>query len=652
MSIGIYKYKHLPDLANFVLGEHVEEFCNQQLQLSRQFNVPLLKFLTGFSDAQLLELTKISVIEVLTYLANNDAENQILHSLQKWNLNRLQIVDKYDIAAEDITLLHYVRGRSLKHFAVVYYNCDIAMLYELLKEIDDFILASTTAAANTYIDNLKDQLHEEEEFRSKLSSALPGFIYVFNIQTKKQTFSNNKLQDVLGYSAEMEQELSNGFYPAIIHPADWNKTIDCRKNYTGNKGSIYSFECRVRALDDSYKWLRYYETVLKTTPDGEASEIIGVAFDISGEKAATEALAMREAQLLEAQSIASIGSFEWDMSSDRSSTSTPEIFKIFELDAMGKFEEFMEHVHPQDLARVQEALNTSFTTGLYECDYRYIKNGHEKIIWSKGVVSLVENKPVKMIGTVQDITTIKRIEAELKAKTIELERSNESLQQFAAVASHDLKEPLRKISISGSKILNAEKGKLSEVSNSALSKIFTSTSRMQRMIDDILEFSFIDADRIKQQTDLEELLMEVKEILSENISNKKATIISDGLPTAFVIASQMRQLFQNLIVNAIKFSREEEPPVIRITHSYYTPGNAADGSRILTISVADNGVGFDETDSERLFDSFYRQHNKIQYEGTGLGLSICKKIVDKHSGSITATSKTGEGATFIITLPQ
>jgi light-regulated signal transduction histidine kinase (bacteriophytochrome) len=254
---------------------------------------------------------------------------------------------------------------------------------------------------------------------------------------------------------------------------------------------------------------------------------------------------------------------------------------------------------------------------------------------------------------VQDITTIKRIEEELRQKTIELEKSNESLQQFAAIASHDLKEPLRKISIFASNVLNAEKDKLTEVSYTSLSKIFESTRRMQRMIDDILQFSFMDANQQKRPTDLEEVLAEVKELLSEAISNKKAAIVSDGLPLAYVIAPEIRQLFQNLIANALKFSKEDEQPKITITHTIFVDKPAASAvNKRLEICITDNGIGFDDSDSEKIFGLFYRLHNKSKFEGSGLGLSICKKIVEKHSGTITAKSKIGKGSTFIIQLPQ
>jgi light-regulated signal transduction histidine kinase (bacteriophytochrome) len=318
-----------------------------------------------------------------------------------------------------------------------------------------------------------------------------------------------------------------------------------------------------------------------------------------------------------------------------------------------KFEHFMQFVHLDDLQKVEDAIKLSLQTGNYECVYRYLRNGKEKVIWSKGAVTIEGGKPIKMVGTVQDVTSIKRIEEELKQKTIELENSNKSLKHFAEIASHDLKEPLRKISIFAAKVLDAEKEKLTQVSHTSLSKIFDSSGRMQRMIDDILLFSSLNGKQEKTTTDLEKVLSEVKDLLSEAISNKKATIISDGLPSASVVAPQISQLFQNLISNALKFSKESEPPVIKISNRMLVDKAAAfNVETLLEVSIADNGIGFDDTDSEQIFDLFYRLHGKSDYEGSGLGLSICKKIVENHSGTITAKSKIGEGSTFIIHLPQ
>ncbi|WP_207494849.1 PAS domain-containing sensor histidine kinase [Aridibaculum aurantiacum] len=650
-SPGLYKYQHLPSFAQFILDGHLYQYSVQQLAYARQYDVPLLKFLSHYSDEELIEITITGITEILNYLAANNAAEFISISTERWLSNQLEIVGKYDITAEDLTLVPHVRGKSFKHYAFKFYN-DPTQIEALLAEIDDFLMATTTTSANTYITIIKDQLHEQEEFRVKLSNALPGFIYVYDVHQEKQTFSNDKLGDLLGYSNEEVASISDNFYRSVIHPVDWEKAFTCRQSHSFVDGSICSFECRMRDTNGNYKWIRFYETSLRTETNGDIREIIGVAFDVTVEKETSEALATREDQLLEAQSIAQIGSFEWFIDGNKSTTNSPEIYKVFEMNELEKFEEFMQHVHRDDYKMVEDAINLSFQTGNYDCIFRYLRNCKEKVIWSRGLVTIEDGKPVKMIGTVQDITTIKRIEEELKQKTLELEKSNESLQKFAAITSHDLKEPLRKIGIFASKILKAEKDKLTEASHTSLQKIFQSIAHMQQMMEDILQFSFIDIHQEKTPTDLENVLSEVKEILSESIADKNAEITSDGLPIANVIAPQVSQLFQNLIANALKFSKPDEPPRITITHSFIVDKPAASTTRqFLEISIADNGIGFDDSDSEKIFGLFFRLHNKNQYEGSGLGLSICKKIVENHSGTITAKSTIGEGSKFIIQLP-
>jgi light-regulated signal transduction histidine kinase (bacteriophytochrome) len=262
-----------------------------------------------------------------------------------------------------------------------------------------------------------------------------------------------------------------------------------------------------------------------------------------------------------------------------------------------------------------------------------------------------------LTGTVQDVTERKKIEQNLLQKTLELELSNSNLEKFAYVASHDLQEPLRKILVHSDLLLNTEKERLSERGKELLEKIISSTSKMKRLIKDILTYSTINPEKKKERVNLQELLKEVKTELEYLITKHKATIISDHLPEANIFPSQIKQLFQNLISNSIKFSKRDVPPVITINHKFIYPEQIsglkmAPASKYLHLEVADNGIGFKKDDAQDIFLLFKRLHSQKEFEGSGLGLAICRKVVENHGGLIEASGNDGEGANFIILLPQ
>jgi light-regulated signal transduction histidine kinase (bacteriophytochrome) len=260
-----------------------------------------------------------------------------------------------------------------------------------------------------------------------------------------------------------------------------------------------------------------------------------------------------------------------------------------------------------------------------------------------------------MTGTIQDITERKQVEETLIRKTLELERSNIQLQEFASIASHDLKEPLRKISMLADMIIATEEKALSDKGKSNLQKITNAALRMQQLIEAVLSYSSVESGVQKQKCSLEALIQEALTNLETRIKETNAIIISDGIPEAEVVPFQIQQLFQNLIANALKFSKKEERPKITITHSFLSPEDVnglpvQQASRYLQIRVSDNGIGFSNDASEKIFGLFQRLHAKSTYEGSGLGLAICRKIVEYHGGAITATSEPNQGATFSVTL--
>jgi PAS domain S-box-containing protein len=245
--------------------------------------------------------------------------------------------------------------------------------------------------------------------------------------------------------------------------------------------------------------------------------------------------------------------------------------------------------------------------------------------------------------TMTDISDRKQSEEKLEALAGELERSNKELEQFAHIASHDLQEPLRKIQAFGNMLVTKNSDKLDEQGKDYILRIQNAAKRMSELIRDLLKYSRV-ATRAEplETVDLEEAVMEVIADLEIRIKRSGANVEVLELPVVKAVKSQMRQLFQNIISNALKFHGEEQPR-IRI-RSQFTDDNCQ-------MFVEDNGIGFDEAYVDRIFMPFPRLHGRSAYEGTGMGLAICRKIVERHGGSIIAKSKPGKGSTFIITLP-
>lgn len=333
---------------------------------------------------------------------------------------------------------------------------------------------------------------------------------------------------------------------------------------------------------------------------------------------------------------------------------------------------WIDVVHPDDLAVVYAGFGKALEqqTG-FALEYRVINHATSKFEWFKvlGVPKFEEGKMVGFIGTAMNIDKQKsfadQLREEVSSRTkqladsnLKLEEMNKELQSFAYISSHDLQEPLRKIQMFSEVLMEKEYDKLSSSGKTKFEKIQSAAYRMQSLINDLLSYSRTDTEkRIFETIDLKNLVDDVKNDLGEELSKKGGTITLKNSIEIEVVKFQFRQLMYNLLSNSIKYSRSDVAPVVTveteiITNAKSIDENLLNNKEYVQITITDNGIGFEEQFSKKIFEVFQRLHSKQEYVGTGIGLAIVKKIVQNHLGSISAEGIPGEGSVFKILVPK
>lgn len=302
-----------------------------------------------------------------------------------------------------------------------------------------------------------------------------------------------------------------------------------------------------------------------------------------------------------------------------------------------------------DIAPLRELLHDRLAveSELYDVDVDHVFPGIGRKIMLLNVrrVSHDPNKPRLILLAMEDVTERRLTERRLAAQQRELKRSNSALNEFAFVASHDLQEPLRKILSFGERLETTAGPALVGNSRQYLDRMLSAATRMRTLISDLLAYSQIAASgNAFALTELAAIARDVVGDLETAIADAGGRIDVGELPVIEADATQIRQLFQNLLGNAIKFRRKDAPPVVRLDAS-------RSNDDMCTITVTDNGIGFKQEHGEKIFRMFERLHARSKYDGSGIGLAICRKIVERHGGTIAATSSTGQGTTFTVTLP-
>lgn len=444
-------------------------------------------------------------------------------------------------------------------------------------------------------------------------------------------------------------------------------------------------EVPVTSIVNGRKELHYFNLVYQPYYDKNSTKATGV-FTISNdvteqvldrqklrEKETALEAALEQVRL--SKEAAELGTFDMDLEKgtlhwdERCRT----LFGISHQAPVSYEKDFALGLHPDDRERILKVIDQLFvksiSNGNYDVEYRTVgaEDGVVRWVRAKGKVYFnAADKPVRFIGSVLDITekvmAIQKIESLVEERTKELaqanetlqvinkelQRSNANLEEFAHAASHDLKEPVRKIHFFTNQLKSQLKPQLNEAELRSFGRIENATERMGNLIDDLLLYSHVSQrPHSMEAVELSEQVKRVLEDLELDIQEKKAIINVAGLPVVYGQRRQLQQLFQNLISNALKYSKAEEPPRIDITASEWEENRCA----YHVISVKDNGIGFNEEYAEKIFQMFTRLHGRNEYSGTGVGLSIVKKVVEHHNGFIRVESREKQGSLFKIYLP-
>ncbi|MCY7356371.1 MAG: PAS domain-containing protein [Rudanella sp.] len=540
---------------------------------------------------------------------------------------------------------------------------------------------------NSYSDTNRP-LHDRLDVKFALKAARLG---VWELDPITRLISwDERCRELFGLASDNQLPYEQAIQ--YIHPDDVERVDQAvRQALSPQSGGDYDVVYRTVGADDGLlRWVRF----TGQSYFNEAGEVIrfaGVARDVTDHKKAEEALKLSEARfrsLIDEAPIATslyVGpQFVIELANDakiaywgkgRSVIGKPLAVALPELKGQ-PFLKILENVFTTGQTYETKAdsvdLVVNGTPGTYYFDFTY-----KPLRDASGAIFGIMNMAVDVTGQVLARKALEDSEKlyrslsaaldeqvqqrtqQLQASVQDLQRSNDNLQQFAYVASHDLQEPLRKIQSFSDMLKNQYREQLGTSGNDFLNRMQTSASRMSILIKDLLTYS-----RISTQQDsrssviLSRVIEQVLNDLDLTVQETNALIQVDSLPTIQGDKSQLGQLFQNLLNNAIKFRQPDQPPHIAITCQTVAYADvppsvrpARPAAAYHRINVTDNGIGFNEKYADRIFQVFQRLHGKSQYAGTGIGLAICEKVVANHGGAITATSQPGKGATFSVYLP-
>lgn len=501
----------------------------------------------------------------------------------------------------------------------------------------------------------------------KIPDFFPALVFIYDVENKKLSYTNNRSVEYFRSIANGVQYEECDFILNFVYHEDVPAAQhELQKIWSLEDNKTINFTCRFNHQQEVFHYFKVSGSVLYKTLDGKPGAILFIAQDINDEVKKNEEAEARELLYKETEELLQYGSWNWHIKTN-CVTWTDGLCRILgyqqgEISHAISNEFFMDHVLPEYHSLLQNAIRECLENKTnFDVEYSIkTRSGEQKILFTKGKVIVNNHGEIeKILGITRDMTTWRNFERDQERSLKELNRSNKELEEFAYVASHDLQEPLRKISMFSERLRSKCSPAFDKDAQLFMDRIQMSAGNMKTLIDNLLEFSRTNrSSQAFERVDLQHILHKVIANFELKIEETRAEIkFLSPLPVIDAVPSEMEQLFNNLVSNAIKFRNEEIAPKITIaTHvasnaekaTYHLPV----GKNYFVVVFKDNGIGFEEEYADKIFQIFHRLHGKTEYPGSGIGLAICKKIIDNHNGIIYARSALQEGASFTILIPE
>ena len=517
---------------------------------------------------------------------------------------------------------------------------------------------------NTTTDNPDNSvsLLLDDDFFKEVPHYNPGMVAVVRATDLKIFFVNKQFENYLGYSNK-DLATTDVFFSNIIEQYQHDHLVN-QLTYSNDSPDSLSGYVIYKLKNKEGKRSPYYLYASEIKNNERYGQLYFFLLHPDLSKWGMPFTSIDSKELfLEQFNSEDFGTYEWviDINKVLWSVGVYRIYEVDDIETRIDHAFFDSFIHPADKERVELATEQSMQNGEdLNIEYRIItaKKNIKTIQCLARVIKTNANQARKVAGSIRDITDQRSIENDLKNKVAELNQSNKELGEFAYVASHDMQEPLRKISTFSDRLSEKYKDVLTGDGQMYLARIIASAQNMRTLIDNLLEFSKIS--KTGQHFDPVDLNITLLQVMNdlELVNEETGTVVHyPKLPVIKAVSSQMKQLFSNLISNGIKFHKKDVSPVITITSEVLkdTERYKHDLNPKKTyykISVADNGIGFEEEYAQRIFQVFQRLHGKSDYPGSGIGLSICKKILEYHNGVIYAENIPGIGARFVLIIPE